>query len=302
MGDNLEMVNDPYQSDEKTLKTVKQIASRRALDTVIALNLPREIHLTGDVSFLGQTTIRFVMSKLDRLTEECGPRLPFVLALAQAHYWYAAWSNAYWLEEALVRGLVGDTDYVKAMCTAEGYIRIDGGAYTMFSTLASMDLSEHRNRLLALFNVPESPSDQCLLRSLACAFFYQANDLMKHGEIARAMDLICEAHDALALENGLAMWDGAEECLKDQMVTNGEIINSVRTSLARSAVAAKLKNDPKQREKAFIRECWNEWKNDLERYGSQAAFARDMLSKCEHILSQKTIEDWCRDWGRDALP
>lgn len=62
----------------------------------------------------------------------------------------------------------------------------------------------------------------------------------------------------------------------------------------------KNQRDPKQKEKAFIRECWNEWQKKPDSYDSQAAFARDMLSKCEHLTSQKKIEDWCHEWKQST--
>lgn len=68
----------------------------------------------------------------------------------------------------------------------------------------------------------------------------------------------------------------------------------------RNAHAAKLKhaNSAKQREKEFILECWKEWQQDPARYASKAAFAADMLTKCEHLKSEKKITDWCREWER----
>ncbi len=74
-----------------------------------------------------------------------------------------------------------------------------------------------------------------------------------------------------------------------------------RSIMARHAAFTKLANDPKQREKVFIRDCWKSWQHDLQKYPSQAAFARDMLSKCEHLTSQKKIEDWCREWKKTDL-
>ncbi|MFM0002737.1 hypothetical protein PQR57_17085 [Paraburkholderia dipogonis] len=54
--------------------------------------------------------------------------------------------------------------------------------------------------------------------------------------------------------------------------------------------------DIKQEEKRFVRQCWNDWQAQAERYKSKAAFARDMLSKCSHLESTAVIEGWCRDW------
>ena len=65
---------------------------------------------------------------------------------------------------------------------------------------------------------------------------------------------------------------------------------------------ARVANDPKQKEKHFVRECWNEWQKHPDRYRSKSAFASDMLSKCEHLSSQKKIEDWCREWEKHPAP
>jgi hypothetical protein len=74
--------------------------------------------------------------------------------------------------------------------------------------------------------------------------------------------------------------------------------NRTRSYLARRAAIAKMAADPKQKEKKFVCECWKEWQEQPGRYKGKAAFARDMLNKCEHLESQKKIEDWCRDWEK----
>lgn len=61
---------------------------------------------------------------------------------------------------------------------------------------------------------------------------------------------------------------------------------------------ARWKNDPKTPEKELVATCWREWKLHPSRYRSKAAFARDVLQKCEHLTSQKQIEDWCRAWEK----
>lgn len=56
--------------------------------------------------------------------------------------------------------------------------------------------------------------------------------------------------------------------------------------------------DPRQKEKGFIRECFDAWQLQPGRYKTTAAFARDMLEKCQHLTSQRKIEDWVREWRR----
>ena len=69
---------------------------------------------------------------------------------------------------------------------------------------------------------------------------------------------------------------------------------------AQSGAAAKLAIDPRQIEKAMVRECWDDWQRKLNRYTGKAEFARDMLKKVEHIKSQPVIERWCRKWEKQS--
>lgn len=84
--------------------------------------------------------------------------------------------------------------------------------------------------------------------------------------------------------------------------TNGNdrdaLLALTRTEIARAGVAAKLARDPKQAAKATVKECWEAWQEEPDRYKSKAAFARDMLNKFEHLESQPVIEGWCRAWER----
>ena len=68
---------------------------------------------------------------------------------------------------------------------------------------------------------------------------------------------------------------------------------------ARSGGLAKLANDPKQKAKAMVRECWDEWQKQPDRYKGKASFAHDMLDKFEDLKSQPVIEGWCRTWDKE---
>ena len=71
--------------------------------------------------------------------------------------------------------------------------------------------------------------------------------------------------------------------------------DSIRSNALR-AVGEKLANDPKQKDKATVRECWDDWQKQPTRYRSKAAFARDMREKFPRLESQPVIERWCREW------
>lgn len=71
-----------------------------------------------------------------------------------------------------------------------------------------------------------------------------------------------------------------------------------KSTHARRGARAKLWLDPRQLAKAEVRECWERWQRQPERYNGKAAFARDMLQKFESLKSQPVIEGWCREWER----
>jgi hypothetical protein len=70
--------------------------------------------------------------------------------------------------------------------------------------------------------------------------------------------------------------------------------------LAVSGAVAKHANDAKQADKVLVRECWDDWQKQPDRYDGKAAFARDMLDKFENLKSQPVIEGWCRVWERET--
>ncbi|WP_143053092.1 hypothetical protein [Nitrosovibrio tenuis] len=91
---------------------------------------------------------------------------------------------------------------------------------------------------------------------------------------------------ANALSNAMAIESGSDKLQK------------ARQEMAYQGAIARIKRDPKQKEKSFVFDCWQKWQQSPTIYSSKAAFARDMLEKCEHLASQKKIEDWCREWEK----
>lgn len=87
------------------------------------------------------------------------------------------------------------------------------------------------------------------------------------------------------------------------LIISGQLFGEVGegknvSKLMSSYASLRLKRDPKQGEKKFVNDRWREWQEQPDRYKGKAAFARDMLDKCEHLTSQKKIEDWCREWEK----
>lgn len=81
---------------------------------------------------------------------------------------------------------------------------------------------------------------------------------------------------------------------------NEDVIAEVRTIIARENANVWVKKDPRQDDKLFVFDCWKNWQQKPSSYVFKSDFAKDMLEKCEHLKSQKKIEDWCRDWEKSS--
>ena len=78
-----------------------------------------------------------------------------------------------------------------------------------------------------------------------------------------------------------------------------DVVKKARRDLARNAAMERLKRDPKQKEKLFVRECWDKWQENPDSYKSKTAFSKDMLSKYETLENQNVIVRWCGAWEKE---
>ncbi len=77
-------------------------------------------------------------------------------------------------------------------------------------------------------------------------------------------------------------------------------IAELRSQFARKGAVTKLANSPKQKEKQQVRECWDDWQKDPNRYKSKEEFADDMRLKYLNLKSQRVITRWCLEWEREV--
>lgn len=108
--------------------------------------------------------------------------------------------------------------------------------------------------------------------------------------------------DIMINDDGVGSGIIAANCLSNYLIYSKDKldIQEIRTEMGRQAAKMRLKKDPKQQEKQFIKECWNNWQTNKSQYKSKAAFARDMLDKVENLTSAKKVEDWCREWEKET--
>lgn len=94
--------------------------------------------------------------------------------------------------------------------------------------------------------------------------------------------------------------------LKYSMPLNTQVIKDIqarhRIENATRAALTRIANDPKQLAKQYIFNCWEVWQEEPEKYKSKADFAKMMLKleQCKCLVSQKKIEDWCRDFEKKS--
>lgn len=88
------------------------------------------------------------------------------------------------------------------------------------------------------------------------------------------------------------------ECYGCVALGTEESAQFMRRQFARAGARSMLAKDPKQQDKALVKQCWDEWQKSPDRYEGKAAFSRDMLDKFENLKSQQVIARWCLLWER----
>lgn len=102
-------------------------------------------------------------------------------------------------------------------------------------------------------------------------------------------------------------WAITDDEVRDHLDSNSiyELLEIVLVhadeTLARLNARRRHEEDPKQKDKATVRECWDAWRLQPDRYKGKAAFARDMREKFPSLESQPVIERWCRLWERENV-
>lgn len=113
---------------------------------------------------------------------------------------------------------------------------------------------------------------------------------------AALLSLLCEGYGTASYAVVALDSVNAAEALE----RGDNIRQTTLSEWGRVARAKSLQEDPRQEEKKFVLECWREWRKLPDKYRSKAEFARDMIDKCEHLVSPKVIEDWCRAWEKNG--
>ncbi|SSW66661.1 hypothetical protein AVE30378_02200 [Achromobacter veterisilvae] len=287
-------------------KAVREKVGALALQRTLEMGLPSAIDLVKALNHLGPATARVYDAELTRLDGAFQDELPQFVACAYAAYWYAAWDGACWFELSIISGTILDNDYTRSHTTPKGYLAHNGGGGNVMlnvsldeqkALFSAMLRTTHAPRLKALLEGDEERLMGNLLSAASCYFFHEANSMTVRGTpLTEIMDAVCEAHDLRVQADSFDAWNNAYDCARE----DPDLQSDLRRAQARAGALAKLSADPKQRDKALVRECWQAWQAKPESYPSQAAFARDMLTKCAHLVNTRTVEDWCREWGKTA--
>lgn len=75
---------------------------------------------------------------------------------------------------------------------------------------------------------------------------------------------------------------------------------TARITQSKKAAKARWESDPKMEEKAFVKDCWQEWQNDPARYKNKSAFLRDMHLKLDNLtLYYPTLSNWIKVWRNE---
>ncbi len=114
--------------------------------------------------------------------------------------------------------------------------------------------------------------------------------------MVKAANSAIEATKAYSKAEEVRTWGIQENIISS---SNDKFLKISLSENGKRAAAIRIKKDPKQAEKAEIKDCWMMWKNRPDSYEDNTAFARDMLDKYDYIKSVITITRWCTKWEKE---
>lgn len=282
---------------DATLNLASERSHQRALEALDAMSLPNMIEIPEGVPSLGAAIDKNYRRRVLQIRKECPADTSALFAYVVKRYWYAVLNAAFWMDEAIKLSIVTETRYTKKMCSVEGQTEMDGAAWIFYNSMSEVHTASDAY-ILASLPIRYKPDAKLMLLCIACYWLANANEKMESGRIIDALNQIHEAYDALTLEDGMSMWEMAEEDFRREIADLKCTESEIRSRIGKAAAAARLSKDPKQRAKEWVFECWKDWQKRPDAYPSQAAFARSMLEKELGLTSQPSIEAWCREWKK----
>ena len=122
----------------------------------------------------------------------------------------------------------------------------------------------------------------------------------------RTHELAINHINAKAFSSAIVLLRRAEEAAQKasefkRRIMPYEMAESIK---AWNAKQTQLENDPKQRAKAYIKDCWTKGRANGTLSGRyKAGFAKKMLAdpKCATLDSQPVIASWCKEWEKTSV-
>jgi hypothetical protein len=173
------------------------------------MQLPTTIETPEEILGLGDKTAKFYVKTREELLREFGQELPKIVGVALHEYWFACWDGAAFFQLNIDERSFNDNTYTRRLATPEGYADMHGWANTLANGFADIVPTEGRKKWIKRTTGHEILEISTALRCMALFWLHQASIEMEQGNAEFAVDLIHEAHDALAIHLSNLTWDDA---------------------------------------------------------------------------------------------
>jgi len=265
-------------------------ASHRAVQSVLGMNLQKQILLPSSLNHLGPSVDSLYRHELGEALKQHSDSLSSLISLAVHDVWFAAWNAAHYM--AILHDGEDDKRLIhpETTWTAENYASLDGWANTLYNELASIQADAGRLRFLegTPFNVPLTQGEA--LDAISLYWMHLADDSARQLNCREASEWLHEAYDARVLSNGIYMWDEGFKFGKEEEAAAATV--NARSSLARSAAAARHSENRSMKQSVF---SWCD---------SNMASARSMDAAASQVagvvvpVAWRTVREWMTEWKK----
>jgi hypothetical protein len=198
--------------DISDMHEVASVLSKQfALQSLHDLDLPETVKVI-DKSFeiLGPKIHGRIMSVINKLRDEHGENLPYLMAIALRESWFACCAGAWYTTLMINHSNLGRFESLHEEMTPEGYAEANGYAGSLVLSVNVPTECDEQVTLRRGTPYVKRPLEANLLHCMAIYWLSKATELLSEGQISDAMNWVFEGLEALNFAHSNYMFNEGE--------------------------------------------------------------------------------------------
>lgn len=184
-------------------------AEKLSLQEIEKLNLPKEIVLNIEFTYLDKVISKIANREFEDLNSKYGEKLPLLCAMANKHFHASVMAGNIFFINGIKNKIINNNEYTQKLCNFDGYVENEGAANTAYNFEGSLFVI---NSMEMIF---DNYKPQDLMNALGLYWLTLIENKYKR---TKKLDInfLAEALDTFNLAHGSFMWDEGFKCAQEE--------------------------------------------------------------------------------------